>query len=778
MSEQACRYSHMYQDADSSFLVNWGSKTQRPIRISLPKPPPLHLIEGWGKHPDDQYFKRMEVPKKLQRIQDEIMRKYSEANRGVNGSNILRDYWKELEHKSDELKDEVIWMKHFIWHLHHGYWFFNDGKPTYLSPWYFSFLHLHRMTTDMGYVFPEYREIGRLRFMFRDYLFNTDETFADLDAGGKAYKVNVNGKKQYRIVKVGRKLFFGSIEPKGRRQGLTNEACHVITCQATRSRGADKLCTIVSMGGDNADTHFRKKLIPAWGSWPLFTRPVWIGGFGKLKTLEFAARGIAEVETIDSSINFTESGDDLANDGKMLLGALYDEQGKGKRTGNVQNRWQINKEAMSLGGGTNIIGFCMHPSTVEKMQEGGQDYKDMCDISDFYVRKKDGQTISGLSVLFLPSSFCLEGYVDRFGQPVLKKPSERQLRLGFKGRIGSKIFIENKRKDLYDPDNPVKMDEYRSFVRKFPEKYEECWTGVAGTLGFDNESIRTQVTKLRTKGLTVQGDFEWVNRQALVVDFKPKKDGKWSVNMTLPRNEANQTARMLDYSSFEDDEIWVNRPKDPTRFILGLDPTHFNNKSESQFLKTKGTKQSDTGIVVKRIRDKTVDISQNPKEWKTCHFVASCRKRLSTSKEAADEAIKAAVYYGALMHVETNVSVVWERIVEMKFGGYLNYMLDYTADGVPKRAGKPGTALATGSKKNGFTLLADQFNNHSEIEPMLEMLEEADEISAMEELTKYDLLAAAMQAKIGETSDYRFFMEMDNEEYDTIESLGAKTYYV
>ena len=78
--------------------------------------------------------------------------------------------------------------------------------------------------------------------------------------------------------------------------------------------------------------------------------------------------GVTDINTLDSMINFTDSAEDLAN-GKMILAALYDEQGKGKRTGNVQNRWQINKETMSLGGGSKIIGFC-YPSFTEKMEEG------------------------------------------------------------------------------------------------------------------------------------------------------------------------------------------------------------------------------------------------------------------------------------------------------------------------------------------------------------------------------------------------------------------------
>lgn len=772
-----CKYSGLYKKADESFLVNFGSKNLKPIRISLPEPPDLDKIDGWGLHPDDQTFKRLIIPRRLVELERRILAKFSNKNRGLNGNNILNAFWAELEDKSEIFKEEIEFIKKYVWFMNFGYWIFIDGKPTYIPPWYFSYLNLHKMSTDNGYQYPEYREKGRIRFLFRHYIYNTYETFADIDKDGNAYKVlNEDNELQYRMVNTGQRTFIGTIEPKDRRGGLTNETCHIITRIATSQRGADKLCTIVSMGGDNAETHFRKKLIPAWNSWPLWLRPVWIGGFGKFKQLEFMSNGICNVETLDTMINFTDSGDDLANDGKMIIGADYDEQGKGKRTGNVQNRWQINKETMSLAGGSRFIGFCIHPSTVEKMEEGGRDYKDMCDLSHFYQRKKDGQTISGLGLCFFPSSFCLEGYIDCFGQPVYEYPTERQIKLGYKRRIGSKLFITNKRKDLYDPDDPKKMDEFRSFVRKFPEDYDECWTGIAGMLGFDNERIRKRKIELINRPETKKGEFIWVDRQHWMVGFIEKADGKWVIAKELPRSEANQITTMMDYSAFEDDEIVVNRPLQP-KFILGLDPQQFSNKAESVYLNSKHTKKSDTAITILQRRDKEIDISENPYDWKTFKFVAKMRERLSSSKEAAEEALKAAIYYGALMHIETNRTEVWERIVEWGFGGYLNYNVEILADGTVKRASKPGTALSTQSKKTGFSLLADYFAYHSHTEPIYDILEEADSISSTEQLTMYDTLASCIQALFGNESLYPDIITERMEDEGKLERLGATAIY-
>lgn len=778
MTEPTCKYSPLYKPADKSFLVNFESKNLRPIRISLPEPPPLNLIDGWGLHPDEQIFKRLEIPRKIVALEKRVLAEFKDKKISVNGNAVLSRFWQELDANHKKMEDEIAFMRKYIYYMWYGYWVFIDGKPTWLPPWYFSYLNIHRMTTEKGYEYPEYRDKGRLRFLFRHYINSTTETFADLDENGFAYKVDDGkGNMIYRLVDTGKKVFFGTIEPKDRRGGLTNEACHIITRILTSTRGADKLGTIVSMGGENAETHFRKKLIPAWNAWPLWLRPIWQGGFGKMKQLEFSSNGICDVETLDTTINYTDSADDLANDGKMILAADYDEQGKGKRTGSVQNRWQINKETMSLGGGSNIIGFCIHPSTVEKMEEGGKDYKDMCDMSNFYQRKKNGQTISGLSLCYMPSSYCMEGYIDKWGQAVRYMPTARQIRHGYKNRIGSKVYINNTRKDLYSEDDPKRMDEFRSFVRKYPEDYDECWTGVAGQLGFDNEKIRLRKLELTNTPKTVKGEFVWADKSRWISKFVERADGRWVVALQLPADEANQISTMEAYSAFEDDEVVVNRPADPTRFVIGFDGQQFSNKAESMYMESKHTKRSDTAIAVLRKRDKMIDLSDNPRKWTTRHFVASFRARLATNKEAAEELLKAAVYYGALIHLETNRTDIWEKFVEWKFSGYLNYMVDVLADGQFKIASKPGTHLSTPTKKKGFSLLADYFSNHSHLEPIYEFLEEADMISTIEQLTAFDRLAAHMHALLGDDSIYSDMMASQNKDDEKMELLGANSYY-
>jgi hypothetical protein len=184
-----CRYSHLYRPADKSFLVNFESKNLRPIRISLPSPPRLDLIDGWGLHPDHQVFSRLEIPRKIVLLEKKILADFKDKKMGVSGNTVLSAFWSELEENQKKYEDEIIFMKKFVYYMWYGYWVYIDGKPTWLPPWYFSYLNIHRMTTEKGYSYPEYRDKGRLRFLFRHYTRFATETFADFDKDGIAYKV-------------------------------------------------------------------------------------------------------------------------------------------------------------------------------------------------------------------------------------------------------------------------------------------------------------------------------------------------------------------------------------------------------------------------------------------------------------------------------------------------------------------------------------------------------------------------------------------------------------
>jgi hypothetical protein len=573
---------------------------------------------------------------------------------------------------------------------------------------------------------------------------------------------------------VGKRVFLGPIEPKGRREGLTNEFCHIITRIMTETYGSDNLGTIVSMDGDNAKVHFKNKLVAGFKKWPLWLQPIWKGGVTSIDFVLSKAVLDPSIKVLGSSIDYTDSGGDLANDGKKIMAAGYDEQGKGKRMGDVRNRWQINKETMTLEAGSDILGFCTHPSTVEKMEEGGQDYKELCKLSDFYTRMSDGQTISGLAVSYMPTSYSLRGFIDKFGNSVLQKPTERQKALGYSKEIGSKKYIDRRRVMLYDEDDPEKMDDYRSFCRKFPEDYDDCWKGVTGFIGFPVEQIENRMIELENKPAWVRGRFEWVdNIRFGNVVFIIDDQGPWYVSKIMKEREANLRTTMEYYSAMEDAYIPMFRPMYPQKGIVGIDPHEFNNRGESKMLKNR-SRLSDTGIVAFQKRDPKIDKDDNKKSWTTQKAIGYYEGRIPSNELVAEEALKAAIYWGFLIHLERNKTEVWSHLIKWRYGAFLNHKAEVLPDGNIQVDPSPGTHLLGSSKKRIFTLAKDQLVNHAHIEPIYPLLKQARDIASMEELTKHDGLAAYMAALDGARSIYADVMEYHSVEHEDIICLGIE----
>ncbi len=67
-----------YVSADTSVIIHENDPDLRPIRISLPAPPKVELIAGYGLPYKDQRFKRQEMPVKLQRLEKQALSKLEE----------------------------------------------------------------------------------------------------------------------------------------------------------------------------------------------------------------------------------------------------------------------------------------------------------------------------------------------------------------------------------------------------------------------------------------------------------------------------------------------------------------------------------------------------------------------------------------------------------------------------------------------------------------------------------------------------------------------------
>ena len=103
-----------------------------------------------------------------------------------------------------------------------------------------------------------------------------------------------------------------------------------------------------------------------------------------------------------------------------------------------------------------------------------------------------------------------------------------------------------------------------------------------------------------------------------------------------------------------------------------------------------------------------------------------------------------------MAYPEMNISLVYKKFREWGYAGYLKH--DVSADGIMKL--EPGVHMLTGSKQEGFSFARDfiSFRGHSI--DHLDLLMECKNITAIEELTNYDLLASFLVCLIGSRSKY------------------------
>ena len=248
-----------------------------------------------------------------------------------------------------------------------GYWFMNNGKPTYITGTHYMYLQWTKI--DVGN--PDFREANRIFYIFWE-----------------ACKAD--------------KRSFGMCYLKIRRSGFSfMSSCEGVN-QATITK--DSRIGILSKSGADAKKMFTDKVVPISNNYPFFFKPIQ-DGMDKPKT-ELAYRVPAskitkknmyhladeELEGLDTTIDWKNTGDN-SYDGEKLQLLLHDESGKWERPDNILNNWRVTKTCLRLG--SKVIGKCMMGSTSNALDKGGRNFKALFDDSVFKTPKVPIMGIDG-----------------------------------------------------------------------------------------------------------------------------------------------------------------------------------------------------------------------------------------------------------------------------------------------------------------------------------------------------------------------------------------------
>lgn len=458
------------------------------LHIAIPKEP--KSVYSRSPIKSDQYWERNDIPKDLEKIKSIFQ-------------------WNDMP--SDFKSKWVDYIEGEFDNREFGYWFMNNGVPTYITGAHY--MYLNWSSIDVGY--PDFREANRILYIYWEACKADDRSF------GMIYlKIRRSGFS-----------FMGSSE-----------------CVNIGTLAKDSRVGILSKTGPDAKKMFTNKVVPIASKLPFFFKPIQ-DGMDKPKT-ELAFRVPAskitkknmsivsseDIEGLDTTIDWKNT-DDNSYDGEKLLLLVHDESGKWTKPSNILNNWRVTKTCLRLG--SKIIGKCMMGSTSNALSKGGDEYKKLYYDSNPKDRNKNGQTKSGMYSLFIPMEFNMEGFIDMYGMPVLTTPDKTII-----GVDGSKIT--NGAIDYWQAEvDSLKgdADALNEFYRQFPRNESHAFRDESKDSIFNLTKIYQQIdynTSLIEKHVLTRGSFHWKDGvEDSQVIWTPNERGRFLVSWMPPSHLQN-----------------------------------------------------------------------------------------------------------------------------------------------------------------------------------------------------------------------------------------------
>lgn len=465
------------------------------LRVALPdyKDDEVYFWEG---ERDNQFWRAFEYPKELKKIRDIF----------------------EWDRKTEEFKAKYTpYIEEEFNRRENGFWFANDGQPTYITGDHYMYLQWSK--TDVGH--PDFREANRILYIF------WEACVADPRSYGMNYL-------------------------KIRRSGASNMASEMLVNAGTSI--SDSKLGIISKDGATAKSTFVDKVVPISINLPFFFKPIQ-DGMDKPKT-EIAYRVPAQrfthkrlqqnsqereeemdLEGLDTIIDWKTTSDN-AYDSTKQYRTLYDEMGKLEKPINLIRLWAIHKTCHRVG--RNIEGKAWMCSTVNALDRGGEEFKTLYYDSKVDKRNKNGQTASGLYALFIPMEYNTEGFIDKFGRPVLETP-EKPIE-GVRGQIIDIGVIESWENEVEGLKNNAEL--LNEYYRQYPRTEDHAFRDDAKSSIYNLVKIYDQIDyngAIEGSALLTKGNFSWRGGiKDSTVEFHPNRDGRFLISWTPPTELQNR----------------------------------------------------------------------------------------------------------------------------------------------------------------------------------------------------------------------------------------------
>ncbi len=459
------------------------------LRIGLPVQP--EKVYGQELKKEDQVFRRRPKPESLKKIK-------TMADFYARPESLKKQYYDYIEKEWD--------------HRANGSWFMCNGEPTWITGSHDYFVNWASIDTDDG--FPEFRHSNRI---FHYFWF--------------ACKVD--------------KRCYGIIYLKNRRSGFSYMAAAETVHQATQTRNSS--FGILSKSGADAKELFTNKVVSQSVGLPFFFRPIQSGMDRPKTVLEYAVPSVKlsrkniqaqsteedSLEGLNTTIEWRNTADNSFDGFKLKL-LVHDESGKWEKPNDVTKNWSVTKTCLRLG--SRIVGKCMMGSTSNKLDGGGQEFKELYYASDLTKtkRNRNHQTPTGLYAFFINALWNMEGFFDRYGWPVIDTPTEPTFdAFGDPIERGALEYWQAEVDGLKED-----ADRQNEYYRQFPLSEKHAFRDEATDSLFNLAKIYEQVDwneEMVREGYVTQGSFAWKGgvKDTQVV-FTPNKNGRFRLSWIPP----------------------------------------------------------------------------------------------------------------------------------------------------------------------------------------------------------------------------------------------------
>lgn len=461
-----------------------------------PDAPPDSLIEGWDLPKSEQYWRRKELP----------------------------DYFDLINYDEDKnallTPQQRAYAQIEVRRCKEGYWFFNNGVPTYITGKNYFYLQWWKLEDD---IHPDYRDADRRYFQFLDHW----EHVLWCIGVGRGKKRREGASSQATSNLIYECIFF------------TNSNCGLVSKTLIDSR--DTFTDMVAFG---------------YNQLPIFLKPRMLNRPDSVTEFVFAARiskGEVGAKGMRSKVNFRAPVENAYDRGRVsrLLG---DEGGKWPL--DVKFSKFIAKVTKTMVKGAKRVGFAECPSTVNEMTKGGgAEYKKFWDAANQF-KKPGKKTTNRFVTYFTPAYDNYEGFIDKYGMSVIDAPTEEQYEFLVQrwvvkdpntGETISEVSEEDirmgARKYIYSRREGLEGDLLEEEIRQNPCTVKEMFEAANTDSVFNSHKIHLRQSELEEKPIPKRTIIYYRDLDQVVKwrDVDPKENSfHWRCTDILLPSEANK----------------------------------------------------------------------------------------------------------------------------------------------------------------------------------------------------------------------------------------------